>query len=160
MNFPQDGYQVTISGQNELVLTHAQAAIDHSITTNRREDGLYHAYNLLDVRGDSLNIDRLYPMLEGQVSALSTGAMQPAVAVEVLEALFESSVYRPGQQSFMLYPDRELPRFLEKNCIPPEAVHQIPLLTQMLERNDTRMIAQDLAGRYRFNATAASLTWA
>jgi hypothetical protein len=140
-----------IQGIRDL-LSRAQAAIDHSIATNRRDDGLYHAYNLLDIDGDALNIDRLYPMLEGQVSALSTGAMPSTVAVEVLEALFESSVYRPGQQSFMLYPDRELPSFLEKNVIPDQDADSIPLIGKLVGDGDERIVVRDDDGRYRFNA--------
>ena len=34
------------------MLDDALAAIDHSIGTNRREDGLYHAYNLLDLHAE------------------------------------------------------------------------------------------------------------
>ena len=55
------------------LLDDAQAAIDHSITTNRRADGMYHAYNLLDVQDNAINCDTLYPMLEGQVAALKRG---------------------------------------------------------------------------------------
>ena len=55
------------------MLDDALAAIDHSIGTNRRDDGLYHAYNLLGVAEKSVTVDTLYPMLEGQVAALSAG---------------------------------------------------------------------------------------
>jgi len=51
------------------------AAIDHSIQSNRRDDGTYHAYNLLDLKADEVGIDSLYLMLEGQVAALSSGAI-------------------------------------------------------------------------------------
>ena len=141
----------SVQGIRDL-LSHALTAIDHSISTNRRDDGLYHAYNLLDLSGDVLNVDRLYPMLEGQVSALSSGAMPPAVAVEVLEALFDSPVYRPDQQTFMLYPDRELPSFLEKNVIPAAEVDAIPLLGRLLDDGDERIVVRDEEGRFRFNA--------
>ncbi len=114
------------------MLDDALAAIDHSIGTNQRDDGLFHAYNLLDLQGEALETDTLYPMLEGQVAALSAGAIAPDKAIAVVEALFASSVYRPDQDSFMLYPDRELPGFLEKNRIPAEKIESIPLLQRML----------------------------
>src|SRR5690606_19405449 len=98
---------------------------------NRRADGLYHAYNLLERARDRIVTDSLYPMLEGQVAALSSGAIPPGEAVELLESLFDSDLYRPDQHSFMLYPDRKLPGFLEKNRIPADAVASIPLLRSL-----------------------------
>ncbi|MDJ0699180.1 MAG: hypothetical protein QNJ07_04940 [Woeseiaceae bacterium] len=134
------------------MLDDALAAIDHSIGTNRRSDGLYHAYNLLDVQQGALAVDNLYPMLEGQVAALSAGAIDPAEAVEVLEALYESDVYRADQDSFMLYPDRPLPGFLEKNRIAKDQVDAIPLLAELLAEGDERIFLCDGDGEYRFSS--------
>jgi len=134
------------------LLDDALNVIDHSIATNRRDDGLYHAYNLLDVRGDALHVARLYPMLEGQVSALSTGAMPAGEAIRVLEALFDSDVYRADQHSFMLYPDRDLPSFLDKNRVPAADVDAIPLLRRLDDEQDDRLVARDADGTYRFHA--------
>ncbi len=134
------------------LLDNALAAIDHSIGTNRRDDGLYHAYNLLELQQETVTVDTLYPMLEGQVAALSAGAVGPDEAVTVLEALFDSAVYRPDQDSFMLYPDRSLPGFLDKNRVNAEQIDAIPLLTQMLAADDDRIVTQDADGCYRFNA--------
>ena len=128
------------------------AAIDHSIQQNRREDGLYHAYNLLDLKSDSIEVERLYPMLEGQVAALSSGAIAPTQAIDVLEKLFESDMYRPDVRTFMLYPDRPLPGFLEKNRIPADRFESIPVLRQMVERGDDIIVLRDEDGCYRFNA--------
>ncbi|MGI9248981.1 MAG: hypothetical protein ACR2QI_08180 [Woeseiaceae bacterium] len=135
-----------------IMLDDALATIDHSIATNKRADGMYHAYNLLDLRQESVAIDTLYPMLEGQVAALSAGAVSPEDAVAVLEALFESDVYRPDQHSFMLYPDRALPGFLDKNRISDEQVQTIPLLQEMLSAGDEHVVVRDADGCYRFNA--------
>ncbi|MCH9693541.1 MAG: hypothetical protein K0U72_03450 [Gammaproteobacteria bacterium] len=134
------------------LLDDALAAIDHSIGTNKREDGLYHAYNLLDLGNDSIEIESLYPMLEGQVAALSAGAIEGAEAASVVEALFESEVYRSDQRSFMLYPDRRLPGFLDKNHISATEIDSIPLLKTMLTNNDDRIVVQDADGVFRFNA--------
>jgi hypothetical protein len=138
------------------MLDDALAAIDHSIGNNVREDGLYHAYNTLDVRDDVLDIGTLYSMLEGQVAALSAGAVPPESAIVVLENLFESEIYRADQNSFMLYPDRELPGFLAKNRISAADVTSIPLLRQMLDSSDNRIVVRDLDGTYRFNANFAN----
>ena len=134
------------------MLDDALAAVDHSIGTNRREDGLYHAYNLLDLGKTTATADTLYPMLEGQVAALSAGSISPEEAVTVLEALFDSKIYRPDQNSFMLYPDRSLSGFLSKNRISTEQAEAIPLLQHMLAAGDDRIVVRDVEGCYRFNA--------
>jgi hypothetical protein len=139
-------------GQVTSMLDDAQAAIDHCISTNQREDGLYQAYNLLALSPQGAEVNTLYPMLEGQVAALSAGAIDPGNAVKVLEALFASDVYRPDQHSFMLYPDRKLPGFLDKNRIPAAQVEAIPLLSLQLQRGDRRMVERDADGCYRFNS--------
>jgi hypothetical protein len=134
------------------MLDDALAAIDHSIQQNRREDGMYHAYNLLHLSSEAIEVERLYAMLEGQVAALSSGAIAPAQAADVLETLFESDMYRDDLRTFMLYPDRPLPGFLEKNRIPAERFESIPLLRQMVERGDASVVLRDEDGCYRFNA--------
>ncbi|WP_394389582.1 hypothetical protein [Shewanella woodyi] len=134
------------------LLEDARLAIDHTINTNRTEIGLYNAYNLLDIQSDAVNIGSLYPMLEGQVAALSSGVLPSSEAINLLETLFESDIYRADQQSFMLYPDRELPSFLEKNIIPKHSVIASPLLKNMVEKRDERIIVQDSEGVFRFNA--------
>jgi hypothetical protein len=138
--------------QVEALLHDALAAIDHSIGTNRRDDSLYHAYNLLRLDQQEVSVDTLYPMLEGQVAVLSAGALAPKDAVAVLEALFASSMYRPDQHSFMLYPDRQLPKFLAKNRIPSEFADKIPLVQRMLSSGDTRIVERDADGCCRFSA--------
>ncbi|MBR9909652.1 MAG: hypothetical protein GYB33_04765 [Gammaproteobacteria bacterium] len=134
------------------LLDDALAAIDHTIGTNRRDDGLYHAYNLLALNGRAVEVDTLYPMLEGQVAALSAGAIAPDAVVDTLEALYASAVYRADQKTFMLYPDRQLPGYLEKNCIPAARVEALPVLQQMLQRGDERILLRDADGNYRFDA--------
>jgi hypothetical protein len=55
------------------LLDHALAAIDHSIRSNRREDGTYHAYNLLDLKGDEAGVDPDDKLEEGDaVRALAS----------------------------------------------------------------------------------------
>jgi len=134
------------------LLDHALAAIDHTIRGGRRDDGTYHAYNLLDLRQGEARVDPLYLMLEGQVAVLSSGAITPAETAALVETLFASDLYRADQRSFMLYPDRPARGFLEKNRIPEEGVRAIPLLQRMADAGDKRIIAQDAEGCYRFNA--------
>ena len=126
--------------------------IDHSIHANRRDDGLYHAYNLMKVEGAGIAIRRLYEMLEGQVAVLSSGALSAWESAELLDALRQSRLYRADQNSYVLYPDRKLPGFLEKNNIPASAIAQSEPLRQMIARNDRRIVAQDVNGVAHFNA--------
>ncbi|EAW31977.1 hypothetical protein GP2143_05985 [marine gamma proteobacterium HTCC2143] len=133
------------------LLDNALNIIDHSIQYNQRKDGLYHAYNVLSFEDARVNIDPLYLMLEGQVAALSSGAIPPKAAVKVLETLFDSAVFRPDQNSFLLYPDRDLPGFLEKNQLPTAGVTALPLLTALISEGNCQVIEQDLTGCYRFN---------
>lgn len=103
--------------------------IDRSIRANKREDGLYNAYNIvtfdndasLPLQGKGLRIGVLYPMLEGQVAALTSGTLAPNDVVALLDTMRESSLYRADQNSYMLYPARRRLSFLEKNNIPADA---------------------------------------
>ena len=153
--YESEGFSAKVTRMPEdtlVLLDAALAAIDHSITTNRRDDNLYHAYNVLQREGDCVEVGSLYPMLEGQVAVLSSGAIAPEEACAVLEALFDSAIYRADQDTFMLYPDRELPGFFEKNVVPAERVTAIPLLAAMLSKKDARVVVRDADGCYRFNA--------
>ena len=136
----------------QMMLDNAQVAIDHSIASNQRQSGLYHAYNLLNLGQEEAKIDKLYSMLEGQVAVLSSGAIDPQQAISVLEALFETDLYRSDQHSFMLYPDRKLPGFLEKNQIPKTEIMAIPFLQHMLTESDESIVYCDVDGSYRFSA--------
>jgi hypothetical protein len=126
--------------------------IDHSIGANRREDGLYHSYNLMKVSGDKIVLRRLYEMLEGQVAALSSGALSTRESVALLDALRLSRLYRADQNSYILYPDRKLPGFFEKNNIPSAAIAKSKPLTAMIANGDRRIVVQDLNGVAHFNA--------
>jgi hypothetical protein len=132
--------------------------LDNSMEMNRREDGLYHAYNLLEISrdGESSAVKHLYEMLEGQVAALSSGEVAPQEAIGLLDALFESDMYREDQHSFMLYPKRELPAFMEKNVVPEKNVLAIPLLGRLIDSGDHSVITRDAGGTYRFNGDFAN----
>ena len=126
--------------------------IDHSIHANRRKDGLYHSYNLMKVDNDRIVIRRLYEMLEGQVAALSSGAISARDSIALLDALRSSRLYRADQNSYVLYPDRKLPGFFEKNNIPAAAIAKSKPLTEMVKSGDRRIVVQDLNGVAHFNA--------
>jgi hypothetical protein len=141
----------TLEVINQL-LSSALLVIDHTIQTNIGDDGLYQSYNLLGLADKQVSVESLYPMLEGQVAAISSGAIQPEQAADVVDALFASDVYREDQKTFMLYPDRVQTRFLAKNVITKAAFEQLPVLMQMIAASDDRIVTQDVEGCYRFNA--------
>ena len=128
--------------------------IDHTIDANKRKDNLFHAYNLMTVENDSeISISYLPEMLEGQVAVLSSGYISGKASLELLDALKNSALFRPDQYSYILYPDKELPRFDVKNNIPAEKVKSSVLLQQLLESGNTRIIEKDIQGNYHFNGT-------
>ena len=133
-------------------LSHALSAIEHTISTSCGENGLYQSYNLLELTEGKARVKNLYPMLEGQVAALSSGAISVEKSADVLTALFVSDIYRPDQKTFMLYPDRAQTSFLEKNLIAATQLNECPILLTMLKSGDERVVLQDVHGHYRFNA--------
>lgn len=128
--------------------------VDHTLHGGRRADGLYQSYTRLEFTENppGLQVHELYPMLEGQVAVLSSGLLSPAEAVRLLRALRASALYRPDQHSYLLYPDRQLPGFLQRNTVPAAAVAASPLLTALLAAGDERVIVRDASGTHRFQA--------
>jgi len=126
--------------------------VDASIAANRRSDGLYHAYNLLDLSEDrrQVTIGRLNQMLEGQVAVLSSGTLGADAAADLVDAMFASPLYRPDQNSFMLYPLKSLPSFLEKNRVDESKLN--PLLEALLQSGDSRLVVRDADAVVRFAA--------
>ncbi|MDO6596546.1 hypothetical protein Q4512_06445 [Oceanihabitans sp. 2_MG-2023] len=126
--------------------------LEHSINANKRADNLYHAYNLMTVTSDnSISISYLPEMLEGQVAVLSSGYLTPKSALETLNALKASALFRPDQYSYILYPNKVLPRFTDKNNIPEKAVKNSKLLQQLLADGNAQIIQKDVLGNYHFN---------
>ena len=127
--------------------------IDHTIKANKRKDNLYHAYNLMKVEnGDEISIRALYEMLEGQVAVLSSGYLSATESLEVLDALKASALYRKDQSSYLLYPNRQLPRFIEKNNIPKAEFEKSVLLKELVRQRNRRIVIADLHGNVHFNS--------
>jgi len=123
------------------LLEAAMGVVEHTIRANRRPDGLYHSYNVLRVEGDRAAVDRLDLMLEGQVAVLESGILGDAEALGLLRALRRSDLWREDLGTFLLYPDRELVPFLERNTldgVPPAG--------------SERLFSMDRHGRWHFGA--------
>lgn len=130
----------------------AQEFLDDSIALNRREDGLYHSYNLVHFGAEGYGIEHLNNMLEGQVAVLNSGFLSPGEILTLLDGLKNSNLYRPEKSSYLLYPFSELPRFLEKNCIPPEMVDGCSWIQSELSSGCSDIVEEDLDGGVHFNS--------
>ena len=123
--------------------------IDATLKHCRREDGLYDSYNLVNLSGGRAEVDRLYPMLEGQVAILSCGLLSLEQSVTLLDALFESPLFTAERQSFLLYPDRKLPGFLERNRLDAAAM-ELPIVRELLAAGRTDLLQTQSDGTVRF----------
>ena len=78
-------------------------------------------------------------MLEGQVAMLSCGLLTPGEAVALLDTLFASPLYTAGRHSFLLYPDRVLPGFFERNRLDAAAL-ALPVVQRLLAENRSDLL--------------------
>ncbi len=131
-------------------LQQALTFIDQSIRVNKREDGLYHAYNLIHFTEDAIEVKHLYEMLEGQVAVLTADVLTAEEVADLLDVVRHSALYREDQNSYMLYPAKRLSSFLEKNNIPAEAA-QWPIIQHLLNNYKGDIITQDRQGGLHFN---------
>jgi hypothetical protein len=131
---------VPMAALRELV-GRALPVLERAILVNRRDDGLYHGYNLLHVEAGQAHVTHLFPMLEGQAAVLGSGLLAPAEALAVLRALRSSDLYRADQNSYLLYPDMVLTSFLSRNTIASAP----PL-------DDPRIFVRDSHGQWHFQA--------
>jgi len=69
----------------------------------------------------------------------------------MLDSLRHSDLYRKDQNSYILYPNKQLPGFLEKNNIPESSVNRSNLLQKMLSNDDPQIIVKDVDGGFHFN---------
>jgi hypothetical protein len=158
-DYRQTIYQYGFSGKKEAVsvigLKDFTSAclefIDHSIRANKREDRLYHAYNLMTATEKGVSCDHLSEMLEGQVAVLSSGYLSSKEALEVLDALKGSALFREDQYSYILYPNRDLPGFLKKNTIPAADAAASELIRKLVADGNTEIVEQDVLGALHFN---------
>lgn len=126
--------------------------LQHTIKANKRTDNMYHAYNLMTIENDTeVSISCLSEMLEGQVAVLSSGYLNPSRALALLDGLKQSALFREDQYSYILYPNKELPRFDNKNNIPSVKVEQSNLLKQLVKDGNAEIIEKDVLGNYHFN---------
>ncbi|MEM9481851.1 MAG: hypothetical protein AAGA58_19550, partial [Verrucomicrobiota bacterium] len=136
-------------------LAKAKAALEATLRQNRRSDGLWHSYNVLDIRKEkeTLEVERLSLMLEGQVAILSAGLLDSNEALEVMESLPTSGLWTERHQTYLLYLDRETIEFLKSNRVDSEKIDAIPTLAKMAETSDERLVVPDPECGFRFHAS-------
>lgn len=132
--------------------------LEHSIKANKRNDGLYHAYNLASFETNTIAISHLEEMLEGQVAALSSGYLSTNEVLEIVESLKNSALYRKDQNSYLLYPNKELPKFLDKNKISKHEIQEIALLNELANNGNFEIVEQDVWGNFHFNGNFKNAT--
>jgi hypothetical protein len=136
----------TIGRLLDLARDHAEA----TVWANRRPDGLFHSYNTVALGPGTAHIGRLQLMLEGQVAVLDSGLLCPQDAVTLLDALRGSDLYAPDRGSYLLYPDRELPAFVDGNRVSGSDAAAIPVLRDLAARGDRSVLVADRAGDWHF----------
>ncbi|HSG42683.1 MAG TPA: hypothetical protein VLA72_05970 [Anaerolineales bacterium] len=143
---------IQISG-DELIkfLTLTNRYLEHSLRANKRDDNLYHAYNILHLDNGLASVGHLSEMLEGQVAVLSSGYLSGEDSLVLLKSLRESKLYRPDQHSYILYPDRNPLNFLEKNSLTSKQLQDLPLVTELEKNNDKTLLIKDENGNYHFS---------
>jgi hypothetical protein len=135
-------------------------SIDHSIKANKREDDLYHSYNLVKINNQKeISVRHLYEMLEGQVAILNSGYLSIEDSIVLLNSLRNSSLYRKDQSSYLLYPNRNLACFTEKNIIPKELFYQSHFLQNLVAKNDKSIVIRDIDGNVHFNSKFRNVTY-
>jgi hypothetical protein len=144
-------YQCVPNSTLERLLDSAEQSLNETLRCSRRSDGLFHSFNLLDFQPQSIGVQHLEEMLEGQVAILESGLLTASEASQLLESLRQSRLYREDQTSFLLYPDREMPRLLEKNHISHQRWEQLPFTVQALAGTGRdSLIRCDVNGNYHF----------
>ncbi len=128
--------------------------VDHSIAANKRADNLYHAYNLMTLESETeVSISYLSEMLEGQVAALSSGYVSSVDSLALLDALKSSALFRADQYSYLLYPNKELAGFNDKNNIPSEQIEKSELVKRLTKDGNSQIVERDIRGNYHFNGS-------
>ncbi len=142
-------------GSFRSLVTHLLPLVDATLKQSLRSDGLYHSYNLLTLTSNRAEIGYLYPMLEGQVALISSGLLGPAEVTRLGQAMYTSRLFDPRRRSFLLYPDRRLPGFLEKNLL-DEHTKVLPEVAALIREGRADLFETQANGEVRFASTLSN----
>ena len=151
----QFGFKKKSNLNKELILeflTKSNTFLKKTIKSNLNKDNLYNAYNILKINlnKNEMKIEGLYPMLEGQVSTLSSGTLKPEESINILKSIFKSKLYRKNQNSFLLYPEPSFKYFLEKNIIPKNIIKSNTIFNKILKNKKSHILEKN-NNTYRFH---------
>ncbi len=133
------------------------AYIDFTIDLNKDENGFYHAYNILKLTDDTLEISHLMPMLEGQTAVLGSGKLSASEALSLIKTMEDSPMYSKEQSSFYLYPVKSLKTFMDKNILPSKYADISNLIKLLIEDGDITFISKDMHGNIRLNESIVDI---
>ena len=156
---PDPGKTVSV-GKEEILtfLRNARQVLMNVLQENQREDGLWHSYNILETAPakNAMGVGRLSLMLEGQVSVLSAGILSNDESLVLLETLAKSNLRSSRHPTYLLYPDRETASFLEINKVSESALRSVPVLAEMVDRGDFRIVVEDEECDFRFHPSVTN----
>lgn len=134
-------------------------AIQPTLQQAIREDGLVHSYTVLHPpSAQSINIEPLQLMLEGQIAALNSNKLSTQDVLKLLNALKESSLYSAYHSSYLLYADKRLPRFSLRNQISPNDIVRLSSVRKLIKNKDDRLLSRHSKGQYYFNPDLVNST--
>lgn len=145
------------SGQIASLLGNAIELLTKTLRRSRRSDGLYHSFTRVAFGQNSILVEPLEEMLEGQVAILESGMLAPREACDLLTALRSSHLYRSDQNSYLLYPDRDVPGFLEKNSLSIDRGRIAALVERLAGPESGGLLRQDVNGRVHFKGTLKTI---
>jgi hypothetical protein len=123
--------------------------LDEAVGSAWQPDGLVMSYGVLEGDATALAVRPLGPMLEGQVAVLASGALDPTAAAALVAAVRRSPLWTPDRETYLLYPDREVPGLLERARVPASG-HRVELLERVTRTRDRRLVVAAADGRWYF----------
>ncbi len=147
-----DGQTTQVSTSDIIdCFKNATTLLEQAIQSNERPDALYHTYNLLSLSDNTATVGFLSEMLEGQVAVLSSNYLSADKSLALLNSLKNSALYREDQNSYILYPNKDLTKFAQKNNIPAHLAEGSKLLQTLLQHGNLSIVEKDIRGKYHFN---------
>ena len=151
-------FQNGVKKLSKTAITEGLSAIkkhaEITIRCNKRADGLFHSYNTMSISESSVEISNLQIMLEGQVAVLSSKLITPEETGNVAKALAASQLYEKRQNAYLLYPNKELPKFTVKNNIEESELKDL----QDLIKRSGSIFFKDSNGKYHFNGNYRNIS--
>ncbi len=136
----------------EAFCTRASETIQSTLVDALTEDGLVHSYTMIHPRSDeTVDVETLQLMLEGQVAALASDNLCTSEAIQLLSALRGSPLYSQLQGAYLLYADKTLPSFSQRNQMTTNDLVRLPVVRKLIHQGDLRLMKRSPSGQFHFN---------